>query len=189
MEWPQGQRGEAIPFVAQVNMADVAPFDQDHLLPSATGVWSFFHGWNDYREPADQVGMVVRLDGSVPLAPADYPPEWSDVGHTNGVRLVPEHAFTLHPWPDVPLTEQEYQAFWDVLPGHADASEPLHRMLGYPDLIQDTPTPGERILLLQVDYYDDDAFPQGAGRLYVLIAADDLREGRLDRIQFDYECD
>lgn len=62
-------------------------------------------------------------------------------------------------------------------------------MLGHPDLIQDTPEPGQDVLLLQVDLYDRTVFPEGAGRLYFLITEDDLRDRRFDRTRCHYTCD
>jgi hypothetical protein len=182
--WPAGDN-QPMSFLAQVNLADVAPFDRDRLLPPS-GLLSFFYRWPDdpFAEPAHAVFVT---EAGVPLLRADYPAELPAKRRERAVVLVPEADFTLHPWGPASLTHDERGAYrYGVLP---QPEEVVHRMLGHPGLVQDAAAPPERVLLLQIDLYDPGSFPDGAGRLHFLIAEDDLAQGRFERVESNYECD
>ena len=120
------------------------------------------------------------------LSRFEFPEDLSAERRERPVALTAEGDFTLFPWAPPHFGDEERIAYaYDVPPDEED----LHRMLGYPDLIQDTPAPDQATLLLQIDFYDDGSFPGGAGRLYFLISEDDLVERRFDRAWCDYECD
>ncbi len=181
--WP-AYDGRPLSFVAQVNLPDVSPLDEDRLLPP-TGLLSFFY--DELPNPPGSIVWSVRVwDSDAALVRAALPHELGDGWRHVAVPLVPEAEFSLFPFAPESFTLDEIEAYlYEALPQH----EKLHRMLGHPDLIQNTPEPGVDALLLQVDLYDEAAFPGSAGRLYFLISDDDLRQRRFDQVWCDYECD
>ncbi|MFN2607352.1 MAG: DUF1963 domain-containing protein [Acidimicrobiales bacterium] len=201
--WPYHHVGRPLGFVAQVNLAEAAPFDPDSVLPEY-GLLSFF----SYVDMSLAASAVVFTDIDVPFSDdgepmrlAEFPRELEDEWRFRGVRLRPEADFTPFPWPPgdawryfdfLPtgidgLSEADWKAWSALQQEKEDLDEPLDRMLGYPDLIQDTPTPGQDILLLQIDSDLAGVHSIQHGRLYFLIAEADLQERRFDRAYVDWE--
>ncbi len=154
--WPE-RNGSLLPFVAQINLAEVAFFDRSHLLP-ATGLLAFFFDQDAFFESQSgdqatswQVGYTPGPLSDLwrrPL-PEDLPqrrryrssevtcatemtlPDYSQYDSTSVERLGLSD----------PLTEEEEQAYYALqahLAGTVDAKYhiPIHRMLGHPDIVQ-----------------------------------------------------
>src|SRR5262245_20056404 len=166
-------KGEPLSFLLQVNLAEVAPFDVEGLLP-ASGMLYFF-----YLEAGRRFGLYpvhgeilhvhyssqdgVRYRRASP--PHNLPPE--EV--YRGFALAPRLEWTVPRWGDleersglgVLLRPDDYASMDHLEDLVAEAAEvqglgpwynPKHRMLGYPDYIQaDGCGPGDWKLLLQVD--------------------------------------
>jgi uncharacterized protein YwqG len=213
--WPE-RNGSPLPFVAQINLAEVAPYDRSHLLP-ATGLLAFFFDQDAFFEsqPDDQAtswqvcyfpGPLSNLWGR-PL-PEDIPqrrryrpsevtcavemtlPDYSQYDSTSVERLGLSG----------PLTEEEEQAYYSLqahLAGRVDAKYhlPIHRMLGHPDVVQwdmhrdlgDTAADWQ--LLFQVD---SDGTPDtdwgDTGRIYFWIRTRDLAERHFSQVQVLLQC-
>ena len=181
--WP-AYASRPLPFMAQVRLSDVAPLDGGKRLPDS-GLLLFF--FDHVGDPIGATASVVAyLLESTPLVRTEFPDELPDAHRHPPVGVVPEADITLHPWPPGFLTEEERDLYGQVLMDELDAG---HRMLGYPTLIQNTPEPGAAVLLLQLDLYDQVAFPNSTGLLYFLISERGLRRRRFDQAEADYECD
>ncbi|HUR23182.1 MAG TPA: DUF1963 domain-containing protein [Acidimicrobiales bacterium] len=180
--WP-AYESRPLEFMAQVRLADVAPHDPTGLLP-VDGVLSFF--FQHVQDPIGATASVVAyFPEGTPLARTEYPEELADHDRHEAVAVTPEVDATLHPDPPAFLDEADREPYMQM---YYDEIEPGHRMLGYLYQIQGVPEPGADVLLLQLDFGDRVAFPDGAGLLYYLITEGDLRARRFDETIADYEC-
>lgn len=180
--WP-AHESRPLQFMAQIRMADVASLDPTGLLP-VDGLLTFFfrHG----QDPlGSEVWVVAHLPEGTALGRVDYPEELADHERNPAVAVTPEVEPTLHVNPPAFLDQAEHDPYSQM---YYDDIEPGHRMLGYLYQIQGVPEPGEDVLILQLDFDDRVAFPNGTGLLYFLISEEDLRAGRLDKVYADYEC-
>jgi len=193
-------------FILQVNLAEVAPFDAEKVLPKK-GLLSFFFFWDEYTDPGDEEAFILRSDVTDLRrveAPDDLPAEqryqplelkpvleWTVPTLADAGVLSPEArfeygAFNLLQFADgAVMLAAEAQGF--IHPSHADAV--VHRLLGHPQLIQSPGLADGTRLLLQVDS-DTSRSGRGkapqtgmtwgdSGRLYYLISDDELRSHRL----------
>lgn len=164
--WPT-RSGRPLSFVAQIDLAQVAPLDRSGLLPRA-GLLSFFYADPEAREP-DLCEVVFSEPGSL-LSRREFPDELPDHGRYAAVELRPEPELALPSAPPPFLSEIEQWKLDELVP------EPRHRLLGHPDLVQNDPRDDAFVLLLQVDSDDAARMTWGdAGRLYYLIQSGDLQ--------------
>jgi len=139
--WPR--RDDApLSFVAQVNLADVAPYDAEGLLPR-DGLLSFFYdavkqaAWG--FDPADRgSATVMYIPATAPVQRREPPTDLSNAGVFQVVGLRPRAEVTVPPWESydvesVGMTQDEVFAYADLLPDEDDVS---HRLLGHPDPVQ-----------------------------------------------------
>ena len=182
--------GRPLCFVAQLQLADLAPLNGDGLLPGA-GLLSFFCCPSDLGR--DGAGLVLYSEPGAALVRARAPAELAPDDRIAPARIEPAAELTGLPWASAQLdrlglSSQQRVAYGEAL-GQMD-DVPVHRMLGHPQAVQHDPRDGHRAtcLLLQVDSDDDLGMMWGdAGRLYYLIADEDLRARRFDRclLRFD----
>jgi Domain of unknown function (DUF1963) len=140
--WPE-ERGYPLSFVAQLQMAEVAPYDREHVLP-VHGLLSFF--WGSVLEPDENVmdWAVLYTEDLGSLVQQHPPRTLVDWQHYNTCALSfatkqtlpPEYAAVVRA---LHLTERERCAYIDLLLGLGDgqrtfdrAMHPEHRILGYP---------------------------------------------------------
>jgi uncharacterized protein YwqG len=146
--WPKFN-GQSQSFLAQIRLADVQAFDKDHLLPTQGMLW-FFYDANQQtfgEQPEDRAGwrILFSADPSAKLqravAPADLPP--ASLFPSCALTCRSELTLALDPaleQPDACWNDQEQQAYEQALDALQDPAEralPHHRLLGYPDTIQD----------------------------------------------------
>jgi uncharacterized protein YwqG len=221
LDWPLWN-GRPLSFLGQIRPDEVAPYGE-YLPLSSVGLLAFFYDLEDEPwgyDPAD-AGCArvvpVGLDDPVVL---DHPP--GALGFT-AHSLTATAALTV---PDVwePSLDALYdaenealQAMSEALSARAD-SAPMHRMFGWPDLIQNpmqlecqlasngvyvgspegyrdprveelTPGAQDWRLLLQIDTDDEVGWTWGdVGRIYYWIREDDLRRARFDRVWLVFQC-
>lgn len=187
--WPSfGDRPMA--FVAQVNLAEVAPLDERGLLPPA-GLVSFFCSPADLgREGSWHVSFT---EAGTALVRSELPAEIPSHDRFGAVGLRAEPELTYPP-PDpstlerLGLSPHEGLAYEDILEDESDS--PRHRMLGHPDIVQsDMREAGPDLcLVLQIDSDDAAGMMWGdMGRLYFWIRPEDLVACRFDRSRLDYQ--
>jgi uncharacterized protein YwqG len=207
--WP-ASKGSALPFVAQINLSDVVPYDTEHLLPASGLLYFFFdvdvffetwprdwHTWSVIldRSPISALQRVAMPDGAVTkrryrstvltCSPELTLPDYSQYDSTSRERL---GLFEE-------LTAEEEQAYYDVQSQLAGGTEtkrhrPLHRLLGHADPVQwdmHSELPGEAAdwrLLFQLD---SDSTPHtkwgNTGRIYYWIRTKDLQQGDFNQAQ------
>lgn len=188
--WPNFEE-RPMAFVAQVNLADVAPLYRDGFLPPA-GVVSFFCATADLHRP--DAGHVRFAEATASLARTKPPPELAAHERHATLALTAEPDLTLGPAesPSVEnlgLSDDEQFAYRDMM--EAEHETPIHRMLGHPDIVQNDPRDADPdlCLLLQVDSDDDAEMEWGdAGRLYYWIRSDDLNTRRFERCWLELQA-
>ena len=171
--WPS-RDGQALPFVAQIDLAQVAPLDRHGLLPRA-GLLSFFRGDPSGPLEPDVCAVVFNEPGS-PLSRREFPDELPDHQRYRAIALKPEADLTLPPEPPPFLTEDERDTYqWKLV--EELTPRPRHRILGHPDPVQRDPrADSDAVVLLQIDSDDGAQMTWGdVGRVYFLIPLDDLR--------------
>lgn len=188
--WPSFE-DRSMAFVAQVNLADVAPLDERGLLPPA-GLLSFFCSTADLHRQGS--GHVTFAEAGTALTRVELPADVPSYDRFGAVGLRAERELS---WPPpqssatdgVGLSEEEQLAYRDAL--EADDETAVHRMLGHPDVIQHDHRDQEPglCLLMQVDSDEAAGMTWGdMGRLYFWISPDDLEVRRFDRARLDFQC-
>ena len=207
--WP-AYNGLPIPFVAQINLSEVASYDPKHVLPAEGMLYfffdidAFFESWprqeSLWRVLYDSSDPTTRLQVAIPetvakrinyrLSAVTYAtemtlPDYSRYDETSIQRLGLSG----------PLTEEEERVYYEVqaqLAGTVGTKYhlPLHRLLGHPDDVQwdmhrDLPgAPGDWQLLFQVD---SDGVPNtewgDTGRIYYWIRTQDLAKRDFSRVE------
>lgn len=222
--WPD-KNGAPLAFIAQIRLEDVAPLDSEHLLPPA-GLLSFFYDAQQQTfgdNPADKDGWRVfyfppdaRLSDSI--VPSDLPQNARfpacALSFTSEltVPLQPQLEQPGMPWS--PADEKSYEGFLSSFQSSTDRATPRHRLLGYPDTIQDDMRmqcqlmshgvtdmndpkaaalqagANDWLLLLQVDSDDQAAMRWGsAGMLYYWIERSALHNQSFDNVWLALQSD
>lgn len=141
ISWP---RNESVPlsFIAQVNLADVAAYESEGVLPS-DGVLSFFYdaatqgAWG--FDPADHGSAAVIYTPTRVVTDHRAPPaDLAEDGVFQAVGLRPVAELTFAPWESfdvesLGMSRDEVFAYADLF-GSEDAT--IHRLLGHPDPVQ-----------------------------------------------------
>jgi hypothetical protein len=137
-EWPDGDEGP-LSFVMQVNLADVAKYDLESLLPG-DGLLSLF------SDPfADHV-TVLHFDKRTALQRHAWVPEDAEPFTLCGVKVLPELQLPPHSSAFVStrkgvltLSDEQHRIYWDKVwlawrgkqrPGDAGEAG-IHQLLGY----------------------------------------------------------
>jgi uncharacterized protein YwqG len=187
---------EALPFLLQVNLAEVAPLDVESVLPRSGMLYFFYQTTvhEDHFDPDAELPFILFAPDVAaglyrPEMPADIPSNQRYRGH----ELLPCLEWTVPSPADSGLDEavfNEHLRFWDELEEtvaaaqgleHARGPAPAHRMLGHPQLIQSPGLADGTRLLLQVDSDVGRRWPKtgmiwgDGGRVYYLIGEDELR--------------
>jgi uncharacterized protein YwqG len=203
--------GQPLAFLLQVNLTEVRPYDLDRHLP-ACGMLYFFY--LDVIERfclsprPDEIIRVLFIPDNKELrrvsAPANLPPDCVYRGFTLSPRLewtIPEPfdlwkaeieqkdiESQLEQWSDL-IDCPSLQTEAAELQGFAPHSEPKHRLLGHPQLIQSFCTGARLLLQVDSDYtWRDPRLPQtgmmwgDAGRIFFYISQEDLAEHRFETV-------
>jgi uncharacterized protein YwqG len=224
--WPVTQAGMPLSFLGQISTSEITVPPGCPELPPDTLLAFFYEaagqqGWG--LDPADHQYWKVIAVPRATAAPADAP---AGVRVFSPRRLVPELVTTILD-PDEPAIEGLCRATGDGIPQLYDRlyeeqqrgdKGPLHRMFGWPDLVQnsmqldcqlassgidlrsdaayDDPRAAQLeggaadwMLLLQVDTDDEAGWMWGdCGTLYYWIRRPDLLAGRFGRVWMIFEC-
>lgn len=146
--WPEFN-GQPQSFLAQIRLDDVRSFDKDHLLPVQGMLW-FFYDANQQtfgEQPGDRAGWSILFSNN-PSArlqrvtvPANLPAgslfQPCALTFRSELTLALEPALEL---PDAHWSDREQEAYEQALAAlqeKTDRAQPRHRLLGYPDTIQD----------------------------------------------------
>lgn len=194
VEWPRDREGP-LPFIAQLDLAALAPLDLDHLLPPR-GSLAFFGGWGQDAPRC----AVLHLDGA--LAPRTAP-EGIETERQQAIELVlrvelppysshfvsidsPAASHTVFdprtgataplPRAAVPLPVGDHVRYADVVDRVAAERDGGHGLLGY-DAPGDGVLCANDVILLRLDS-DAHSTPE-ATTLYVLIDRTALARGDL----------
>lgn len=192
--WPH-RRDRPMSLLLQVDLADIHDFDIEDLLP-ASGILQVFADLKAAPDddPDDRGGVRVLFHNAdrMRLRLAEPPPD-CEVLPARAVRPAPAQCLppAASPFYDVLAGRRDtWDTFADLWNEYLPCAEdrPLHRVLGYPDPIQDdpwrhlpaTPPAADWRLLFQVDA-EPDASLGDDGVWMVFVSRDDLRNGDLSR--------
>jgi uncharacterized protein YwqG len=198
--WPE-RDGLPLPFVAQINLSEVAPYDPMHLLP-AGGMLSFFfdsdaffESWatrqQSWRVLYDSSALTTLKRVAIPETVAKrYRYRPSAVAYSTEITFPDYSQYDSTSVERLglsgPLTDEEERVYYEVqaqLAGKAGAiyHVPIHRLLGHADVVQwdmhrDLPgDPTDWQLLFQMDSDDAPDTEWGdTGRIYYWIRTRDM---------------
>lgn len=140
--WPQTKSGQPLYFLCQLNLAEIKPFDSNHLLPTE-GLLSFFYDaveqpWG--YDPNDEDGFHVFYFTQANFQRTEQPTTLKE--SINSAALSFKNEWTLPSWesPDgqkltALLTEEQADAYDDFL-WRDETDITAHRIDGYPNTIQ-----------------------------------------------------
>lgn len=207
LTWPFWQQ-QPLKFIAQLNCRALQPLDLVHALPNEGFLAFFYDGEYDLydREPNDpqrwrvlywkEEGPLLQQqalpdNSAYPYYAREVQPmlEWAlpDIGspELEMLGLTWEAMYEPSSEPSVRESGEMYLALQQQVSLLYPPRQPLHRSLGYADPVQ-TPIgePGWQ-LLLQIDSDEQTGVKWGdMGRIYYLIAEEDLKQLRFDRVRF-----
>ena len=135
-------------FLAQLNCADLAPYDTAHRLPDH-GLLSFFYELESQRwgyDPRDRgCARVYWFEDASKLAAADFPAELDPDFHFPMVKIKPSRQTTYPSWDDFSTVwpdavyDDTFTAAWEALTGtDAEGPQSCSQLLGWPHVIQST---------------------------------------------------
>jgi uncharacterized protein YwqG len=147
-QWPEFD-GQPMSFIAQIQMTEVAPFDEEGRLPR-TGCLYFFYDSKQQtygEDPTDRAGWKVfyadAQAGQLVLAqpPAGLPQNAIFIGcqlnFSRQVTLPQQPAMYLDGFNWTPDERRRYEDFLADFPSGEDRSAIHHRMFGHSDTLQD----------------------------------------------------
>ena len=146
--WPTF-KGQPQAFVAQIQVADVAPYDTQGLLPRQGMLWFFYDARQETfgDQPQDRGGWRILFSARQPTSLKRQPAPKTLPGESpfRACALTARRELTLALQPELELpdfdwsdTEQQaYEHVLELLRRPEELAQPRHRMLGYPDTIQD----------------------------------------------------
>lgn len=145
--WPQW-KGLAQSFLAQINFADVQPYDAHHYFPSQGMLWFFYDALQEtYGDnPSDRGGWSVIFHTDLTsLQRVSFPPSLPASSRFQPCSLSFSAEITLSQHPELEINgfdwtneeQEQYERFLATFPDEADRAAIHHRMLGFPDAIQD----------------------------------------------------
>jgi uncharacterized protein YwqG len=206
LAWPSVGKSQ-LDFLLQVNLAQVAPLLPASGLPKTGWIWFFYDTencpWGIARE--DRHGwQVLFWDGPAKdLARVPAPP-WQAPGAEMPLRSLSMQKADWLPDQNAPaiarlkLSDTELHGYCDALKTlRTPDSAPIHKLLGWPDTIQndmeaqcgELAGPNDWRLLLQLDSEEGAQIVWGdAGRLYCWIRDKDLQAKRFDRCWVFLQC-
>jgi uncharacterized protein YwqG len=196
VDWPISAGEEAepepMPFLLQVNLAEVAPFDADGLLP-ASGLLSFFFYTVD--EDSGEEGRVLYFPEPVPaLKSRKLPAAIPEDRRYRSLALQPRLRWTLPDHSEIEM--DDFESWWQLV-ASADKAQGItsyrgddFQLGGNPHWIQPGTgaRPGQELLLQVSPDYDGGrlstrmAWGDG-GNVYFLIGTNDRKAGRFDRVE------
>jgi len=210
IEWPE-PNGVLLPFVAQINLFEIAPYDKDHLFPDA-GIIFFFFDQKAFFESrtSDQATTWYVYYTESSLANLQRLPISESISRRERYRTSGVTCSTEITLPDYskyaptsikrlglsnPLTDIEEQAYYQVQAQFAKRAGatyhiPIHRLLGHPDNVQwdmydelgGVPTDWQLLLQVDSDRIIDTNWGD-TGRIYYWIGTQDLAERNFNRVK------
>jgi len=191
LSWPKTGR-QSVPFIAQIDLKEIASVLSESPLPHAGHLWFFSDG--------SETGIVLH-DASD--APRQATPTPEDVPKTWRFACCPLALEAYQALPEVSVVEaldaitsddeeklESYTEIQSYISGETTMGN-VHTLLGWPEAIQDPAELNEPAtrLLLQVESDKGAGMMWGdAGRLYFCIKNEDLRAARFDAVSMKFQC-
>lgn len=207
--WPV-ESEKPLGFLGQINLQDVAPFDVEKLLPQ-TGTLAFFYRFIAEKRHNNDTGRVIWFDNAElhrkSLPTATLIPDCMTIPCC---QLAFETEYTTIEFHHSELNGiWDYNEYIDVFRPAFGRTKNVHRMLGYPVVVQDPifiTAEMERTkleyrsnqevinaetdnwqLLLQIDSQPDNWLLGDMGTMFFVMRKEDLAARRFDKTQFYFE--
>ncbi len=143
--WPEW-KGLPQSFIAQIQLADISSYDTDKLLPHTGMLWFFYDAQQQTfgADPADRGGwrIIFKENYQLPLqrmpAPSSLPA--SSQFHTCSLNFANDITLSQQPQLEIPnfdWTTEEQQKYETLLSTFFPPAPTHHRLLGFPNTIQD----------------------------------------------------
>jgi len=146
--WPEW-KGKPQSFIAQIRLDEVHQYDTNGLLPPQGMLWFFYDATQQTfgDSPADSGGWrVLFMDGDLSKlqrvsAPAQLPTE--SRFRACSIKFAGEMTLTQQPELEIPqlnwsqAEQKQYETLLSTLSVPDDRTKVHHRLLGFPDTIQD----------------------------------------------------
>lgn len=171
--WPHID-DQPMAFIAQLQMADLAPYDVEHRLPG-TGLLYFFYGAG--------VGRVFFGSVDAMIARRGFPPALNPANRFAACHVYYHSEWTLPP-PPLNALGGDGSARYISLRARMRMAAGAHRVLGYPD--SDYFADSWPWLLLQVDT-NPQAHMHWPGRLSYTLSEDALTARRFDEAACSFQ--
>lgn len=225
--WPRCDNG-SMSFIAQIDLDDAAKYDKESLLPPK-GILYFFYDQTQQTwgfDPKDKGNWLVHyFDGDVrDLKPMPFPGDIDEDARFHATSADFSEEITLPPFESIfidklKLSKNDRDKYFDwMIDQSKNMAEVRHKLLGYPDIIQNEmqtecqlvsnglycgdssgyhdpraealiKDSEEWILLLQIDSDDNAAMMWGdVGRLYFWIKKDDLAKKQFENTWLILQC-
>lgn len=193
VEWPQTEEtDEPMPFVLQVNLADVAPFDVEGVLPKA-GLLSIFFYTED--EDSGEEGRILYFPDPLPALKRQKAPGGLDA--EKRYRPVPLKASLEWTLASDILLDEDFESWFELrnriieAQGFDDGNGDIFQLLGHPLFVQSYEMRKKESLFLEIypDYeaVEDDPRTTGmmwgdGGQVYFIMKTADLKAHAFDRL-------
>ena len=209
-EWPLDDAGRPLALLVQIDCADLAPLDNEALLPHSGQLYFFYElGEMNWQNETNNIRVIYNDVPATQLHRTAFP---EDLDQKFRLKEWPLRFLKYTSIPDVeelnklidePIDEDEeetYEAYDRLCSEHLTGTASIGHMLGFADYFQDpvVDDPTEHVLLLQLDsngeyWREDDKMPHDLlfgddGNIFFYIKRDDLQARRFDQITFALQC-
>jgi uncharacterized protein YwqG len=197
-------------FLAQFNLAEVAPYDVEHLLPASGMLYFFYDGVEQpwWVSKGDGGAMVSYYgDTTVKRTAAPHGQSGESQFKSCSVRFKTEltlpdmySSYVEYPYTGrvqypkaIQLTKEEVERYESILDAMVEDSKTkwktAQRLLGHAQPVQFTAEPEGHLLLLQLDSDDDARMMWGdVGKLYFWLPEEALAARRFDEMTMELQC-
>ena len=185
--WPVGRKRKPLSFLAQIRLADTAPFVSAAVLPRSGWLWFFA----DTAATRPEIDCAVLFDEGAGQTLRSMPAPRDSRLAIPSVDIFIERQMQFRKMvgvPEIPppgLTDEEREAYWSLI----NPEGIVHKLLGEPNRIQqpvahDTGIRSRRAMLLQLDSDRRLDMQWGDnGRLFFALPEVSLRKANFDRCQ------
>jgi uncharacterized protein YwqG len=146
--WPT-LKSQPLSFIAQIQLTDVRNLSTSKLLPQQGMLWFFYDAAQETfgEQPHERGGWRILFSTETPalLQRRDAPPKLPPASLFQACTLMYKRELTLALQPELELPDGDwsgkeqlaYEQVLELLRKPAAQTLPRHRLLGYPDTIQD----------------------------------------------------
>ncbi len=202
--WPTDKSGRPLSLLLQIDCADTAPHDEEHLLPSSGHLYFFYElGEMDWESKNGNVRVIYHDSTAGPLHRCDFPDTLAAEYRLKECALQfsrHDSYISFEDLCDLSLQcnyddcDNYYEAIERLKIEHPNEDECIGSMLGYADLVQNAIVDNldEQVLLLQlfsIEAHGDKELMFGdCGTIYFYMSREALQKKDFDQLTFELQC-